>query len=721
MTMTHAWTLDIDGDSIGWLTFDLPGEKVNKLTASAMSELESVLDDVAGRDLKALILRSGKKNSFIVGADINELAQIASPEQALDDSKVGHRVFDRLEALPMPTVAVVHGACMGGGLEMALACDFRVVTDHAGTRLGLPEVNLGIIPGWGGTQRLPRTIGLTASLKMILAGRPVDGRRALRMGLADSVAAPAFLEDETRRFVKRLTDATGRRDILRRRRGRCPWTARLLAGTPVGRWLIYRGAAKQIMARTKGHYPAPLDALQVVRATFRKRRPGAAAVEQEAFAKLACTPISRNLVWLFQASQRAKSKAPSQRPAPVRNAAVVGSGIMGSGIAWALSNAGVRVRLRDVGWEALGKGMGAAAAMYRGMVKRRKMTEGEMNLAMHRISPTVEYTGFANADVVVEAVAEDLEIKKKVLAEIEEHVRPDTIICTNTSSLTLEALGADLKHPERFIGLHFFNPVNLMPLVEVVPWAGTSHETAVSAAELVRALGKTPMVVGDCAGYLVNRILLPYLVESAWMFEEGIDAPRIDRVLERFGMPMGPLALVDEVGLDVGYKVAKVLEDAYGSRMRVPQALGAVAATGHWLGKKTGAGFYRYRNGRKRPNRGVLRLAREARRQDGVSARTLTDEQIVDRAILIMVNEAARCLEEQVIAGPEALDMAMVMGTGFAPFRGGLLRYADDRGVAEIKARLDELAATYGDRFKTAPLIERIAGNGGRFYQENAA
>jgi 3-hydroxyacyl-CoA dehydrogenase/enoyl-CoA hydratase/3-hydroxybutyryl-CoA epimerase len=336
------------------------------------------------------------------------------------------------------------------------------------------------------------------------------------------------------------------------------------------------------------------------------------------------------------------------------------------------------------------------------------MTEGQMNMAMHRIAPTVDYNGFGNADVVVEAVAEDLEIKTKVLREIEQCVRPDAIIATNTSSLPLSELADCLDRPERFVGLHFFNPVNRMPLVEVVSEKRTSHETIVAATELMRRLGKTPMVVGDCAGFLVNRILLPYLIESAWMFEEGADAQRIDQLLEAFGMPMGPLALVDEVGLDIGYKVAKVLETAYGDRMHVPEALGAVAGTPDCLGKKTGCGFYRYRNGHKKPNRRVERLAKQARRTDGVTA------------VLIMVNEAARCLQEHVVEDPAQLDMAMVMGTGFAPFRGGLLRYADDRGLADIKKRLDELAEQFGDRFKSAPLLEEIADNGGHFYPQTA-
>ncbi len=715
-----AWISTFD-DGIAWLTFDLPGKSVNTFSAAAMNDLEAALQSLPA-GARALVIRSGKPEGFIVGADIGELARLAGPDDAAAKSAAGHAVFARIAALPMPTIALIHGVCLGGGLEMALACTYRIVTDHEKTSLGQPEVNLGIIPGWGGTLRLPRLLGLGAALGMILTGKAADARGAWKSGLADAIVAAPFAEAETRRFIERVSTPQGRRAVLRRRRRCRGRLSRLLEAAPPWRRLMLSLARRGVLKRTAGHYPAPLSALDVIRATYRKRHPdGGASIEQAAFGALATTPQSRHLVWLFQASQRAKKADGKAGGGPVRSAGVVGAGIMGAGIAWALSNADVRVRLRDVSWDALARGMAAAAGMYRALVKRRKMTEGRMNLAMHRISPTVDSTGFGGAEVVIEAVAEDAELKKRVLSEIEGLVPPSALLCTNTSSLSLKDLAGALSRPERFLGLHFFNPVNRMLLVEVVPWSGTSPEAVVAAAQLVRQMGKVPMVVGDCAGFLVNRILLPYLVESAWMFEEGIGAERIDGLLEKFGMPMGPLALADEVGLDVGYAVAKVLEAAYGPRMHVPEALGAVAASRRFLGRKTGAGFYRYRKGRRRPNRRVRHLARDARRMDGVSARDLTDEQIVDRAILIMVNEAARCLEEGVVADAETVDMALVLGTGFAPFRGGLLRYADERGVSRIKERLDELAAAFGDRFKSAPLIERIANNGGRFYKEDAA
>ena len=717
--MSSPWTVTVDQEWIAWLTFDLPDRKVNTLTAAAMTELRGILDQFPGdRQIRALVITSAKRDSFIVGADIDELAAITSVEDAQTKARTGREVFDTLQAVSLPTIAVIDGACLGGGLEMALACDYRLVTDRDKTSLGFPEVNLGIIPGWGGTQRLPSLVGLTQALQMILSGKPVDGPKAYRVGLADGIVAPQFLKEQTHRFVDRVSGASGRREVLARRRAAVPFPMRLLAATWPGRRLIYGRVKHQVLARTKGHYPAPLEALQVVSATHHRRNVDGGAVETEAFARLTGTAISRNLVWLFQAGQRLKKgvRTSSKPPHPISAAGVVGAGIMGSGIACALSNVGISVRMKDVRWEVVAKGMASAASIYRRRVKRRRMTPDQMSLAMHRIAPTVDDVGFGGLDLVIEAVVEDLQIKKTVLRSIEKHVRPDTIIATNTSSLSLESLAGDLAHPERFVGLHFFNPVNRMPLVEVVAGGRTSPGTLVAATALVRRLGKIPMVVGDCAGFLVNRILLPYLIESAWMFEEGTEIERIDGLLEKFGMPMGPLALVDEVGLDIGYKVAKVLEDAYGDRMRVPGALGAIAENGDFLGKKSGCGFYRYRNGHRRPNRRLGRLARRSRQVDGVRARTLSDEEIVDRAILIMVNEAARCIGEGVVEGPEAVDMAMVLGTGFAPFRGGLLRYAEERGVSSIKARLGELSSAFGDRFTSAPLIDSIADNGGGFY-----
>ena len=714
--MNDAWTLRIDDEWNAWLIFDRPGETVNAFTSSALAGLEAVLDQAAADErIKSVIIASGKDDSFIVGADVDELAAIRDVEDARAKAEAGHAVFGKIASLPVPTAAVIHGPCLGGGLEMALACDYRLVSDHPKTSLGLPEVNLGILPGWGGTQRLPRLVGLVGALPMILTGKPVNARKAYRMGLADAIVATSFTAAQTRRFIDMVLTRAGRRSVVRRRRRARPLLLRLLTATSPGRGFVCWKTRREILRKTRGQYPAPLEALRVMRRTA-GRRPEARGrrVEIDAFSHLAVTGISRNLVWLFQASQRLKRAQRVEPVAPVRTAGVVGAGIMGGGIAWACSSAGLSVRMKDIDWEAAARGMEAAAGMFRARVRRRRMTQAEMDLAMHRISPTIDYAGFAGLDVVIEAVVEDLEIKKRVLREIEEHVGSDTIICTNTSSLSLRELAGALRHPKRFVGLHFFNPVNRMPLVEVVACRKTGKKTVQTMVDLVRRMGKTPVVVGDCPGFLVNRILLPYLVESAWMLQEGVDLERIDQALEAFGMPMGPLALVDEVGIDVGYKVAKVLEAAYGPRMHVADVLGRVVDETDLLGRKSGHGFYLYDHGQRRPNRAVQALVRKTR--GGSGGANLTDEEIVDRAILIMVNEAARCLDERVVDDPEQIDMAMVMGTGFAPFRGGLLRYADERGVDEVRDRLRGLASVHGERFTPAALLDKIAGNGNRFY-----
>ncbi|MCH7603851.1 MAG: enoyl-CoA hydratase/isomerase family protein [Planctomycetes bacterium] len=720
--MNNPWTLRICDQWIAWLTFDQSDEKVNTLNEHSLAELEILLDQLTEDDrLKAMVIRSGKKDSFIAGADIEELAKITDDEDARAKSEAGQEIFAKIEAIPIPTVAVIHGACMGGGLELALACDYRLVTDHPKTILALPEVNLGIIPGWGGTQRLPRLIGLAPGLQMILTGRQIAGKKAYRMGLADGIVTEAFIEQQAGDFINRIMSSGQCKKIRKRRLKAQPSMMRWLAWTLPGRIVIFRQSLKQVMKKTGGHYPAPIKALEVVRRTYWKMSLAEGlASEAMTFSRLACTPISRNLVRLFQATQRVK-KAGGEAASKleINSTAVIGAGIMGGGIAWALSKAGLSVRLKDVSWDALAKGLAGAAGSFRFLVKRRKMSEGEMNLAMHRIAPTIDYAGFPRLDAVIEAVVEDMDLKKKVLRELEENVGDDTIICTNTSSLPLDDLASVLKRPKRFIGLHFFNPVDRMPLVEIIPCRKTSKETVLATVELVKRMGKIPLVVGNCPGFLVNRILLPYLIESAWMFEEGIEIERLDHLLEKFGMPMGPLALVDEVGIDVGYKAAKVLEAAYGERMHVPGALDKVVESGELLGKKNGRGFYLYRNGHKKPNRQVTGFAEQARKKDGIQVREMPDGDIVDRAILIMINEAARCLEEHIVDGPEALDIAMVMGTGFAPFRGGLLRYADDRGVREIKHRLEEFEKKYGARFKPAKLIEKVAGNGGSFYPKS--
>jgi len=705
-----SWSLDRDETGVLWLTFDRPESKVNTFSPGTLDELEEMLGRVGDAEARALVIRSAKKDSFIAGADIDELSTIETEQDAYELGRRGQGVFGQISALKIPTVALIHGSCLGGGLEMALACDYRLITEHPKTSLGLPEVNLGILPGWGGTQRLPRLIGLPQALTMILTGKPAHPKKARRMGLADGVVTETFAEDQTRAFISQV-EKDGGAAVRAKRKKAQGRVARLLQATRVGRAIVFRSARKNVMAKTHGHYPAPLEAIKVIKTTYGGSMAKGLEREARGLSKLAATSISRNLVRIFQVSQGLKKSA-GERAINVAHAGVVGAGAMGGGIAWALSNAGINVRLKDVNWEAIAHGTSAASGMFAGMVKRRKMTKGEMNLAMHRISGTVEYTGFSKLDAVIEAVVENMDVKKKVLREIEACVPKSAVIMTNTSSLDIEEMASAMDHPERFLGLHFFNPVNLMQLVEVIPAKRTTPQAVATAVELVRRMGKIPVIAGPCAGFLVNRILIPYIVESAKMFEEGVDAETIDRALTDFGMPMGALTLADEVGLDVGHKVAKVLEEAYGQRMHVPEGLGRIVADGETFGKKTGRGFYIWKGKDKSPNPGAQKAAVNGH---GMSPARLSDEEIVDRAVLMMVNEAARCLEEGIVADPASLDIAMVMGTGFAPFRGGVLRYAEERGLKQVVDRLKELEAKYGGRFAPSPLLERVASNGGTF------
>ncbi len=717
-----AFKLKVDDSGVARLVFDLPGEKVNKFSYPVMESFLAELERVSKEpDIKVLLLMSSKPGIFIAGADIAELANIEDEKDGESKARFGQAVFKRLEELPFPTVAVIDGACVGGGLECALACRFRLVSDSPKTKLGLPEVSLGIIPGWGGTQRLPRLLGLPRALELILSGRSINGRKAVQIGLADRLVAHEFMEDAVQDFVNELLLNPS---MVRRSKKRRTMVGRFLSGSPLGRWIVYRKARQNLERRTKGKYPAPEAALEVVKKTFGRDRSRGFEYEAKVFSKLCSTHVSRNLVQLFYTNESLKKDAgigDTLHPEPIRSAAVLGAGVMGGGIAWLLSSKDIPVRMKDISWDAIATGLAEAGRYYGQMVKRRKMRSGEVNVKMHRISGTVEYTGFRTVDIVIEAVVEDLEVKRTVLRDVEKRIPESAVIATNTSSLSLVDLGEGLVHPERLVGMHFFNPVNRMPLVEVIAGPKTSQEAIAKVIDLTRRLGKTPIVVNNCSGFLVNRILIPYLNESAYMLQEGTSMERIDKVLEDFGLPMGPFALADEVGIDVGLKVALILEKAYGKRMRVADIMKAVYEEGHLVGKKGGKGFYLHKGKERTPNGKVIgdwaKIVQERLHTD---QHDLDSEEIVDRALLCMVNEAARCLEEDIVHTPEYLDMAMIMGTGFPPFRGGLLRYADERGVSDVCRSLEALQEKFGERYEPSGLLLEMERTGRRFYETSS-
>lgn len=706
----QAWTLRIEGRRARLIADD-PQAKVNTFSGVAMAAFSSCLSEVEQaarqRTIAVLTVESAKPGNFIAGADISELQAIRDEAEALAKARLGQQVFNRLADLPIPTVAVIGGSALGGGCELALACRYRVLIDGDKTRLGLPEVKLGIIPGWGGTQRLPRLIGLREALPLILGGGMVDPRKALRLGLADVVLPPQEVEAGLTRFLAHLP----------RPRHAKGWSNALVS-TGFGRDLLLKMASRETRAKAGTLYPAPFAAIELLRRSAGRSLAAGLADEATTFAHLAIGPVSRNLVHVFFANEALKKiGAPKdQRPRSddrggIAATGVLGAGVMGGGIAWLAADAGCRVRLRDLNWDALNKAWNTARDNFTQQVKRKKLGEAEARSRLARIGLGLDLAGFAQADLVVEAVVEKLAIKHTVLAEAEAAIRPDCLLASNTSSLRIADLAVPLKHPERFLGMHFFNPVHRMPLVEVVPGPATDPAAVDRLVGICRQWGKTPIVVGDCPGFLVNRLLLPFMNEAAWLLHDGADVATVDQVLKAYGMPMGAFRLADEVGLDVGYKVAAILADGYGARMAVAPVLRLLAEDRKLLGRKGGAGFYCYRDEREvGVNRDLAGLEPAATRRAPDAA------EIRDRCLLIMVNEAARCLQEHIISDPAQLDMALLYGTGFPPAHGGLLRWADRLGISRLVDRLDRFAVQIGPRFCPAPLLRDLAGRGGVFH-----
>lgn len=709
-----ALTLEISGDGVARLVFDRPDAKVNLLTSGVLQRLDTLLGEIeeglgAGH-VRALIVRSGKPATFIAGADVDEIADVVDPAEGARLAREGQRIFRRLELLRVPAIAAVDGMCLGGGTELILACGRRIASDRPETRIGLPEVRLGILPGFGGTTRLPRLIGLQEALPLILTGAPVSARKALRIGLIDEAVHPAILYDRAHALA--LAAANGR--FTPRPKPSATLAARVLDRTPPGRRLVLSQAKKRVMKETRGHYPAPLVALETIARIIDAPLERAFEVEAQALGKLIVTDVSKNLVHVFRLMEAAKKAAPKQQePRPVKVAGVLGAGVMGGGIAQLLAAKGRNVRLKDIRADAVGLGLRHAREVFERAVKRRRMDAREAAQAMDRIAPTLDYTGFARADVVIEAVIERMDVKQNVLREVETRVRPGTVLATNTSTLSVTEMQSVLSRPADFCGMHFFNPVHRMPLVEVIRGRDTSDAAIATVFALARALDKTPLIVNDGPGFLVNRILSPYLNEAGWMLGEGASVETIDRALLDFGMPMGPLRLLDEVGLDVARHAAAVLYAAFGERMKPSPALAALAGT-DLVGRKGGRGFYRYEDDRDvGVDDAIYDLLRGAVPGDRAG---VPPDRVRERCVLAMVNEAARALEDGIVAGPGDVDLGMITGTGFPPFRGGLLRWADTLGARKLLERLEELESAHGARFEPALSIRQMAEEDRGFY-----
>lgn len=684
------------------VTFDTPGRSVNTLGTAGLQELERVLDLLeSDRGLRGAVLVSGKAATFLVGADLDELAQVQSPEQARLWVERGQRLVRRLEDLPVPTVAAIHGAALGGGLEVALACTCRVATEDPATVLGLPEVQLGLLPALGGTHRLPRVVGLERGLDLLLSGRRLGPREALRAGLVNELVPAAVL----------LRAAFGWLARGRRPRRAGGWREALLAGNPLGRRLVFAAAADRVSRQTAGHYPAPPALLAAARQGAAGGREAGEAIEAARFGELATSEVSHRLVEIFRASRELAAE-PAPKPAPVELLGVLGAGFMGSGIAAAAARVGCRVRLLDSTPLALASGYGFCRERFAELAARRRMTPAEARAAFHRIVPTLACEGFGRADLVVEAVVEELEVKRALLARLEGQLAPAAILASNTSTLPIAELALGLRHPERVLGLHFFSPVHRMPLVEIVRHAGTADEAVQRARSFVRRLGKTPVVVRDGPGFYTTRILSPYLAEAGRLLLAGAGVEAIDAAGRAAGFPVGPLALLDEVGIDIAARAARTLSAAFGARMPFPEPFARLVEAGR-LGRKSGQGFYRYRGRRKRPDAATLALL-------GVTpergAGALGREEMAERLLFAMVVEAVRCLEEGILASPRDGDLGAVLGLGFPPFLGGPFRHLDGLGAGEALARLERLAAVAGPTFDPPDLLREMAAAGRRFH-----
>jgi 3-hydroxyacyl-CoA dehydrogenase/enoyl-CoA hydratase/3-hydroxybutyryl-CoA epimerase len=714
-------------DGIGVLTLDLPAESVNTLSVALAQEFYQALAQLERDEgARAAVLISGKPDSFIAGADVEQLLAARTAADAEAMSREGQEFLNRLERLRIPVIAAIHGACLGGGLEVTLACTYRIATDSPKTVLALPEVQLGLIPGAGGTQRLPRLIGLQEALTMILEGRNVRAKRALKVGLVDELVHPAILRDVALRRARELAETPRRRRTGPGRRGA---KHVLLEANALGRSVVFRQARQMVLKKTRGHYPAPLAAIDVVQAGYDRGFEAGLREEAHRFGELTQTPVAKELMFLFFATTALKKDPGVDDPAPeprhVHKLGVLGAGFMGAGITSVAVQQLTAVRLKDTDPARVGAGLAAVYSVLKERLDKRQLTPLEFEDMMVLAGGSTEYTGFGNADIVIEAVFEDLALKQRVLREVEPLIPESAVYASNTSTIPISRIAEAATRPERVLGMHFFSPVHKMPLLEVVATPKTEREATVTAVAYGKRLGKTVIVVNDGPGFYTTRTLSAYMNEAGRLLDEGAPVDVIDDALVRFGFPVGPITLLDEVGLDVGGRVGQVLAEAFGPRMAPAESLRRVVESGR-TGRKGRKGFYLYdATGTKG---GVDQTVYDlvgppgAHRASGSSAtraedgRKVPEDEIVQRCVLAMVNEAARCLEEGILRGARDGDIGAVFGIGFPPFRGGPFRYVDAVGADTIVRDLDALYGRFAPRFEPAELLVAMARARRRFY-----
>ncbi len=698
MSLYRHLKLHVGQDQIAILNLDMVDKSTNVLSTELIEELTHSFQRLHSmKEVEGLMIRSSKKNQFIAGANIDEIYGIDDPNKACEKSRMGQELMELIESLNFPSIAVINGPCLGGGLELALACTYRIAGEGRHVKLASPEVRLGIIPGFGGTQRLPKVVGLVKALDLIVSGRDLHSQQAFKIGLVDDIAASEILENVAREWLKKKPRL--RRPI---RQSFLFHTMEFLP--PLRRW-IFSNARKKTWASTLGFYPAPLAAIDVLEKTYKSNNAFSYDLESQKVGGLITSPISKSLIALFLATEEIRRQRLSVSPKPIRKVGVLGAGIMGGGIAYILSSKGKSVRLRDISITSLGKSLKTVRQLSEKEIQRKKIDPREAEARYMRIAPTADWTGFRHVDFVIEAVVEKMEIKKQVFNELAKFVSSDTVCATNTSALSISEIAAATPTPSRVIGLHFFNPVHRMPLVEVIQGKETSPQTIATTLNFAISLGKTPIVVADRPGFLVNRILGLYLNEATLAAEEGIPIQEIERAIKNFGMPMGPFELMDEIGLDISQEVGLYLCHSL-PHFPKPSSLIATLRKDGRLGKKTNKGFYVYHQGKKFLDEKYLAKNCRSRKIEFVGE---LHSQLVDRFTFLMINEAARCLEEKVVSSVRDLDVGMVLGTGFPPFRGGLLAYSNSLGLRQIYDGLNKMTQTHGKHFSPCNHLSQLA------------
>jgi 3-hydroxyacyl-CoA dehydrogenase/enoyl-CoA hydratase/3-hydroxybutyryl-CoA epimerase len=704
---THFETIEIQViQEIVWLTFKNSGGKsLITLTEKSLSDLRSFLTELTAqqKNFKGLVFTSQMEGCFLAGMDIDVIASLNSIAQAQEGCEAGQKIFNMIEDLSIPTMSMVDGVCLGGGLELSLACNYIIASDSPKTRLGLPEVMLGVLPGFGGTYRMPKKIGLIGSLDLLLTGKHLDAKKALKLKLIDGICprerfpiyAEKFLFSKKEKHWSEIVKNMAMDNIV------------------VQKFALQK-AKEKVFKQTKGFYPAPLRILEHLEKSAGRNRREWLASEALSFAELSQTIQSKSLLNVYHLTDAVKKVDKlSGKIAKVKRGAVLGAGTMGGGIAWLMADAGQAPLMKDINQSSLELGLKQASLNFKGALKRRKITEDIFQKKMASITPTLNFSEFGSIQLLIEAIVEDMGVKKKVLSEVEQKVSESCLITSNTSSLSIAEMASSLKRPERFAGLHFFNPVNKMPLVEIILHPKTSEETVASLYQWCLQVKKTPIIVKDGPGFLVNRVLATYLNEASYMLIEGVPMEIIEQTALDFGMPMGPFRLMDEVGLDVSGKVAKILFAGLGERFR-PAPLSEQLLSKGLLGKKNGKGFYLYSDQNPKDTKLNPELASILPNQ----VKKMSSQDMINRMILPMINEASYILEEKLVDHPRVIDTGMIYGIGFPPFRGGLLWYADRIGHQRLGEWFTKLEAEVDQhRFKMSELLKQQIKQARKFYQ----